>query len=516
MMVHLQCLLQLCHLPLLAVGILLPPRNLNIRSRNFKHILRWEEPNAESDIFYNVLYQIKYGLFLPADNCSNITTRQCDLTKVFSGIWNPYSAQVQSFTSTERSDPSPPTPIFRPVTHTVVGPPIVDVVAAGSGINVSISLPISYLWNNKKKTFDSILTAYPAIDYKIELDSPTKEPIQVDRQAIPVESFTISIPSLYPSTTYCVTVSMDSENMDLSVPSPKKCVITEGSRVEGDNKVFWIAAGVILFIILLLLLIFLDQTGYISKKKILAPKVLASLPDSRSLFHRPDQLSPLCLTIYTEDLQNLENEQIYENPATMGNAPYLANNLNAENEDQQAALNQDNSLSSNEAPTREHSGGALQDLTEIKLLEGSDVPVMMSMGDTWHPAVIPLSESSMEASSEDVFGSSGILLSNLANGFDDSLNLSLIDNPFSIDLNSVSLGDSADLWTGVPMVASPKNLSNVLASHPNGDVVNMNQFTLLCSVHDTDTPAMDNLPCENDEDGDIGSDLNCAPDYIRR
>ncbi|XP_077336093.1 uncharacterized protein LOC143981837 [Lithobates pipiens] len=192
----------------------------------------------------------------------------------------------------------------------------------------------------------------------------------------------------------------------------------------------------------------------------------------------------------------------------MGSAPYLANNLNAGNEDQQEALNQDNSVPSNEAPTREHSGGVLQDLREIKLLEGSGVQDMMSMGDAWHPAVIPLSESSMEASSEDAFGSSGNLLSNLANGFDDSLNFSL-ENHFTIDLNSVSLGDSADLWTGVPMVASPK-------SHPNGDVVNMSQFTLPCSVLDTDTPGMGNLPCENDEDMDIGSDLHCAPDYITR
>lgn len=238
----------------------------------------------------------------------------------------------------------------------------------------------------------------------------------------------------------------------------------------------------------------------------------ASLPDSRSLFHRPDQFSPLCLSIYTEFLQSLENEHIYENPARItGSAPYLANNLNAENEDQQEVLNQDNSLSSDGAPTREPSGGDLQDLTEMKLLEGSGVQVMMSMGD---PAVIPLS--SMEASSEDAFGSSRNLLSNLANGFDDSLNLSLIQNHLSIDFNSVSLGDSADLWTGVPMVASPKNISNVLAGYPNGDVGNISQFTLLCSVRDTDTPSMDDLHCENEDDEEIGNDLNLASDYITR
>ncbi|XP_077340544.1 interferon alpha/beta receptor 2-like [Lithobates pipiens] len=230
MMVRLQCLLQLCHLPLLAIGILLPPRNLNITSRNFKHILTWEEPNTESDIFYNVVYQINYGLFSPADNCSNITSRHCDLTKLFSGFLGRYSARVQSFTSTERSEPSPPTPIFKPLNDTVVGPPIVDVVVAGSGINISISLPVSYLWNKEKKNFDSILTAYPTIDYKIYLNSPPEKPIT---EVSHVESFTIPIPSLYPSTTYCVTVSMDSENMGPSIPSPKKCVITEGSRVEG-------------------------------------------------------------------------------------------------------------------------------------------------------------------------------------------------------------------------------------------------------------------------------------------
>lgn len=234
----------------------------------------------------------------------------------------------------------------------------------------------------------------------------------------------------------------------------------------------------------------------------------ASLPDSRSLFHRPDQFSPLCFSIYTEVLQSLENE----NPARItGSAPYLANNQNAENEDQQEVLNQDNSLSSDGAPTREPSGGDLQDLTEMKLLEGSGVQVMMSMGD---PAVIPLS--SMEASSEDAFGSSRNLLSNLANGFDDSLNLSLIQNHLSIDFNSVSLGDSADLWTGVPMVASPKNISNVLAGYPNGDVGNISQFTLLCSVRDTDTPSMDDLHCENEDDEEIGNDLNLASDYITR
>ncbi|KAM5180796.1 interferon alpha/beta receptor 2-like [Mantella aurantiaca] len=506
-MISLRCLLLLCLLPLLASGILLPPRNLSLTSENFKHILTWEEPNNGSAILYNVEYFVDNNrIFNPADNCSNITTRRCDLTKVFTEIFRCYRVQVRSVRSVERSDPSLLSSEFSPLS-TVVGPPIVDVVAAGSGINVSISLPISYLWNKAEGRFDSILKAYPAIDYEIYLEPSTE--FAISKAGVSVERVTIPIPSLFPSTTYCVSVSMQSENMEPSVTSPKKCAVTKGSQVKGDNKVYWIVAGVILFIILLLLLIFLDQAGYISKKRIFTPNVLASLPDSRSLLHGSHQLAPLILMTPVEAIHSLENEDIDECPARiMDSAPYIAHNLNAENVDQQEAPNQGDGL-----PTIEHSAGPLSEPTEVVLSEDLSVESMMTIDDSISPkhnAIITLPERSVEV---PTVGNGWNPFSPLANGFDDSLSLSLRHNCISIDLNSISLGDSVDHWKSLPRVASPKGSSSILASHSNGDAVNI---SLLCSVRNEEAPAIDNLDFENNEDGDEGSDLKGVSDYINR
>ncbi|XP_072254340.1 uncharacterized protein [Pyxicephalus adspersus] len=498
-MLGLPKLLHLCYLPLLAEGILQPPRNLSFTSENFKHTLTWEEPNTESAIFYNVEYRENNGTFQPVTSCSNITNRYCDLTKEFSEFFKNYEAHVESFTSTNRSGPSPPSPIFTPIEHTVVGPPIVDVVPAESGINVTIGLPVSYLWNKKTQSFDPILMAFPSIDYNIYLEPSAKVPIFIE--AVHQENITIPIPSLSPSTTYCVTVIMDSENMEQSIPSPKKCTITKGPQEKAD-KMYWIGAAVILLIFLVLLLILLDQAGYISRKKIFPPRVLESLPHSRRLLHEPDHIPPPMITnpliMYHSD------EQINEHSSRqIDSAPYIAHHLNAMNGDHQEAMNQERSWSSNGVPMGEHSVGPLLDLTGVVQSAGPNVQTMMSIGNnipTTDSAAISLLKESMEVPG-DVF-SAGNLLSSLWNGFDDS--------PKTIHLNSVSLVDSDDLSKNVSMG------SNDLIGQPNGEAVIIRQFTLLSSVLSAEAADMDNLDHDTEEVGDKDSDLNCASNYIKR
>ncbi|XP_009584539.1 PREDICTED: interferon alpha/beta receptor 2-like, partial [Fulmarus glacialis] len=78
-----------------------PPRNLQMESCNFQHILSWQ---AKSDptvpTYYRVLYTDRRN-WKTAKQCSDITQLSCNLTDDFKELSTQYSALVQSFIGTE-------------------------------------------------------------------------------------------------------------------------------------------------------------------------------------------------------------------------------------------------------------------------------------------------------------------------------------------------------------------------------------------------------------------------------
>ncbi|XP_071994706.1 interferon alpha/beta receptor 2-like isoform X2 [Engystomops pustulosus] len=304
-MLGLQALLHLSLQLFLVSMFLQPPENLSLFSQNFQHILTWEEPNDEPLIYYDVFYSEDLS-FIPATNCSNITIRRCDLSRYFTDILAEYKTRVQSFTHNKRSNLTS-SRFLNPLTDTVVGPPIVDVLACDGCIELSIRPPISYLWSEKEQRNVTMLSrnVFPKMDYMIDLVPSVKAPIVL--KTISKENYTTQISSLLPNTNYCVSVTITGIMNSKQVASPRKCVITKGAQEKGDTSIYYFTvSAVIVAIGLLLFLYVLDKAGYISRKKTLTPSVLKSLSSANYLFNGTTESIPLGSLIIMETVRDIE------------------------------------------------------------------------------------------------------------------------------------------------------------------------------------------------------------------
>ncbi|KAM4701007.1 uncharacterized protein O3C94_002021 [Discoglossus pictus] len=283
-------MLLLCHLALMASSLLVPPRNITLISENFQHVLKWKDEN-EPPGYYCVQYKELYELEeRPVDKCCNITPQSCDLTDYFTDINEIYRAAVRSFRGNLTTEWSW-SPSLCPLENTRLGPPIVDVVASEGSINVTIRPPKSHLKSTDGKSTLSMLNydIYVKLIYTIEVvrtDKAHWSNIRLTEEAS-TETFTTTIPDLLPNTNYCISVSASaSSNINShQIPSAYLCVITREGDDPSTAYIPWVAVCVFALLIgFILILIALDRSGYICINRKLFPKVLKSLPKSYSVY----------------------------------------------------------------------------------------------------------------------------------------------------------------------------------------------------------------------------------------
>ncbi|XP_075027812.1 interferon alpha/beta receptor 2 isoform X1 [Calonectris borealis] len=247
-----------------------PPRNLQMESRNFQHILSWQ---AKSDptvpTYYRVLYTDRRN-WKTAKQCSDITQLSCNLTDDFKEFSTQYSALVQSFIGTEVFNSS--VLHFVPFTDTFLGPPEVNISSCLNCINVTIKLPTSHLRKNEKLL--SLIDIYEELDYDITvktLDGEHKRP----REKTTEEIFNTVIEELYPNRNYCVSVMVTASLNKHSIPSAWKCITAE-TVAQQDYHTVAIAGAVCFSLMLAGALKCMHAGGYILQKKSL-PHTLVSI-----------------------------------------------------------------------------------------------------------------------------------------------------------------------------------------------------------------------------------------------
>lgn len=234
-----------------------PPRNPQMESRNFQHILSWQA-NSDPTVptYYRVLYTDN-GIWKTAKQCSNITQLSCNLTEDFEDIHTEYSAFVQSFIGTEVFSSS--VLGFRPYTDTHLGPPEVNISSCLNCINVTIKLPTP---ENGKLL--SLIPIYNALYYNItlkSLDGEHKRPLEITTKEI----FNTVIGELYPSRNYCVSVTVTASLNKHFITSDWKCV-TAGSVAQQGYSILTIAGAVCFSLMVAAALKYMHAGGYILLK----------------------------------------------------------------------------------------------------------------------------------------------------------------------------------------------------------------------------------------------------------
>ncbi|CAH2219262.1 interferon alpha beta receptor 2-like [Pelobates cultripes] len=183
--------------------------------------------------------------------------------------------------------------------ETVLGPPIVSVVAGSELINITINPPVSHLKSADGKCTISMLneTVYPLLIYTIKLVQSNLSPLPIrnEKEVVKDENATFTIRNLLPVTNYCISVEVSaSANMNpRNIPSPIECVTTKHQpRTEDGNKFAIIISVASVFVVLFitLLLIGLDFTGYLCIKKN-TPDILMWLPRSEGTHNRNTELN---------------------------------------------------------------------------------------------------------------------------------------------------------------------------------------------------------------------------------
>ncbi|CAN2387594.1 hypothetical protein PRIEUP_LOCUS11913 [Pristimantis euphronides] len=479
-------------------AVLLPPRNLKLASKNFKHILTWEDSNNESSIYYCVQCSKMMGPFETVKHCSNITTRHCDLTKHLINIRYTYEVRVLRFTDHDSSKPS--TAVYLvPVQNTVLGPPVVDLTLCDGCIKLSIRSPDSHLWNEKEQKYVSLFTAYRVLYYKIQLMDMNGE-VSSSTVTISTEIYTLIQPNLLPNANFCVSVTVTAPVNNNSVPSKLKCVVTE-SLVNGSSTIIIVGvAFAVLFVIVLVLGLFvLDHAGYICRAKTLIPKVLKSIPTSESAFIDGNEFtSPTFSTPEEIITKKFEVEQKAQTEVKTCEGGGYASRKRLPGSDESdtsgTATSGDfpSAVSSSAGSSTQANSSAEEDLSAGH--QGDGVPSATShLGIS---SIVHLPVIATENSSNPPFDNCGV---------------------FNINLNSVAIADPADVWTGFRQVEAPlEEAENSMESHKAG--VALVQHNAICLDVDLEEEYCSDYEEEEDdisENDDSDSHL-ISSDYMRR
>lgn len=485
-MMGLSALLLASYVVLQVSNALLPLSNLTIFSENFKHILTWEDPNNDSSLYYRVQYSEQYQRFQTAKDCSNISTRRCDLTRDFKDIDSTYRVKILSFTMNDSSSTFWPFNLT-PKQDTVLGPPIVVIVPGDRHINVSIQPPVSHLWNEEEQQYESMLVTYPDMQFRV-----TVENMANNSTTDVIISENYNIPHLLPNTNYCVSVSIQ-ETSVLSrkplIPSKVKCAVTEYHASGGSTTyiIVSVVCGVLLLIAVVLSLFCLDVAGYICRASVLIPKVLKSIPASESSYINGSAFTSPTLSIPVEIIS--EKLAVEQKPES--------ENKNCEG----GYANRKRIVDSDTSGTT--TSGELPSAVSSSV--GSSGQTNSSAEDTFAEHL------------EDGVFSAETIAHVPVGAPDDSSHLPFDPSGvFNINLNSVSIADPADVWTGFRGVELPQEeAEDSMELHKAGIALDQhNDICLGVDVQDEEYSS----GCEEEEDSSETNDSDSClmSGYMRR
>ncbi|MEE6468000.1 hypothetical protein FKM82_008131 [Ascaphus truei] len=499
-------LLQLCQLTSLALSALLRPKNLQLISENFQHILTWEEENNNTLLSYNVDFtHLRKGKWISANDCSNTTHLFCDLTDYFTDIQGHYQARVKSFTENDTSPVSISKELV-PILDTLLGPPIVNVTACNSCVKVNIHPPISHLKSEDKSTV-SILqdTVYPTLEYTIRLEQPNKEPSSIEdlREYTSDENFSTVIKNLLPSTNYCVSVAASaSSNVNSNEkPSALQCVITTSNNTEGFNVgyiIAYIIGGILLLIGIFVLLIGLDKAKYLSMKNNFLPEVLKTLTKSESTFHENKEFDYLGHIVPVEIIiKETVKDDNDESDEEYSGQDYARRKGCPDNTqcDSSAPL----TCSSAASSSVESSGAECGSSAEGAIPKEQQPSLDNNESSAPNTTLVDLNTTSTLS-----YNGSGM---------------------FNVNLNSVSVGDPENLWTGFKKEVAPKEdqKSSSESTRGSGDPPGACEPGLFTNVLIVDVPGIPVTgECSSEEDvttedsDDSDSVENLVSEYTRR
>ncbi|CAI9607591.1 unnamed protein product [Staurois parvus] len=417
-------LLLISHVIFLVSAILKPPTNLSLVSKNFEHILTWDDPNNESVIYYKVTYQEDSRSVVASKSCRNITSRYCDLTKDFIDVLSTYIPIVHSFTDHEVSLGATAKG-FCPLTETFLGPVLVNVVPCDHCINVSIHPPISHLWDETEQRNITMVNdaVYPYLEYTIHFGDSAES---LHMKKLSSLNATVTL-NLRPNTNYCVSVDVKAGmNIAPFIQSAPKCVITgEVSRVDRMHVILPVVCGFLLFLGILLCLFALDKAGYIGMHRKFFPKVLKSLPQSESRYSESNECtSPAYIVPVEVVIQDLEVEKSQEKEDKYKEGGY-ASRKRLLDSDTSAGDSSGPILSSNSS-SLESSGQMTGSSDEERI--STTHPVSLDVITDSSGSVPPIPTNALESPSDLPFDNRGV---------------------FNVNLNSICMGNSVNMWTGL-------------------------------------------------------------------
>lgn len=466
---------------------LLPPSKLKIFSENFKHIVTWEDPNNETSIYYRVEYSEQMQRYQTSKDCSNVTTRRCDLTRDLTDIFNTYRIRAKSFTMDNSSRPSQSVSLT-PIQDTVLGPPIVNIVPCDRCINVSIQPPFSYLWSEDKQQYESMLTTFPDLQFSITLKHMTE--VSVFDYG---EENSTSISSLLPNTNYCVSVSIKETTLQSrkpSIQSEPKCVVTE-YHASGSSTVYIIVAavcGVLLLAGLVLCLIGLDVAGFICRARTLIPKVLKSMPASESTFFDGSEFASPTLSIPVEIISEsfvVEQKPESEDKCCEGGYANRKRIVDSDTSGTTTSGELPSAVSSSVGSSGQTNSSAGEDVSTGHLEDG--------VFSAQSVAQVPVNAT--DDSSDLPFDPSGV---------------------FNINLNTVSTADPTNVWTGFSQVELPQEEAED-SEESHEAVITLDQHNDICiGVDGLEEEYCSGDEAEEDSSENNDSDSCLMSGYMRR
>ncbi|KAM4700077.1 uncharacterized protein O3C94_001351 [Discoglossus pictus] len=526
------CLLPMllcCFLTLTVSATLVRPWNITLSSENFQHVLTWEDKNNESSVRYSVQYmEINRHGPRPVRECSNITVQYCDLTDYFTDLHGTYCAAVQSFSDNQASTWSW-TSVLVPLEQTLLGPPIVDVVPCERSVNVTIRPPVSHLKSKDGKSTICMLSenVYPIMSYTIQLLQPDVKPWRTAKLTMDAftETFTTTIPDLLPNTNYCISASASANLNSHQIPSAYRCVITRGG---GDSTPAYIAGavfgGLVLLIGLVLFLIALDRSGYLCMKRKFFPKVLKSLPKSYSVYEENKQSVCPAYVVPVEIIHKPEKEQSDDSDEESCAQAYAQRKKLDIVESDRSAGDSNAGLSSTASSLM---GSIGQDYAQRKslkcnlrsdsILDDSSGP-LSSAASCASATEAPSKEHPPILDNESCVSDTPLCSSNFTATSNLPFNSS---ETFNINLNSVLVGNSEDLWTGFKKVVPPqKNHETSVDLHDPIGALSEHELTHFTSVDVTGISVSEEFSCEEDFNSEASdgsdSDDHFVSGYMRR
>ncbi|KAG7469063.1 hypothetical protein MATL_G00124830 [Megalops atlanticus] len=219
------------------------------KSRNFQHVLHWERQNSSTGkpVLYSVQYVIYGHPWQEKAECQNITVLSCDLSAEMRNPHEYYYSRV-TVNGTELGV----TPRFRPMDDTVLGPPIVSVVAGLESLDLKVKLPTG---PDNRTSLEDLITAGLQgrfIQYMARINSSdgaarenktssaiiTFNHLKNNRKHCGTVSYTYAVRSQSEAFEFCV------KTLEVSDPS----VIIAGCLLGGGVLVVFLTASCFLYV----------------------------------------------------------------------------------------------------------------------------------------------------------------------------------------------------------------------------------------------------------------------------